>query len=182
MGILGKKSNPKAAPQTIRVEKVVVPPKPKPRSSLAPPNGNLRATSSSGKFTSSPRLSPNPRSGRLQSSSPYPSSSDEKRAAERKRKAINTPRDSPLFGTDADDSDEDDDDPFHKRRKLVSDSRDQNRRLQHKKSFGDVITETQIIHAADLASVKTGCAPIFGAREDEVAIELQYPSRCRPER
>ncbi|KAI0128782.1 putative histone H3 methyltransferase [Xylariales sp. AK1849] len=192
MGILGQKSKVKAAPQSLRIEKVVVQqskprpqPKPKPRSSLAP-NGSLRASSSSGKLSASPRLSPNPRfgNGRPHSTSPYPSSSDERRiAAERKRKAIrSTPRDSPRFGDDTDDSDEDDDDPFHKRRKLVSASRDPNRKLRHKKAFGDESRDTKIIHAADLVSIKTGCPPMFGAADDEVAIELQYPSRCQPER
>jgi H3 lysine-79-specific histone-lysine N-methyltransferase len=159
---------------------VVVPPKSKPRSSLAPPNGGLRAGASSGKFSSSPGLSPNPRNGRPKSSSPYPSSSDEKR----KRKAISrTPRDSPLFGTDADDSDEDVGALFNnKRQKSASDITDPNRDLRDKGAFGDNIRETRIIHAADLSSVKTGGAPILGAQENEVAIELQYPSHCRRER
>ncbi|KAH8673800.1 hypothetical protein BX600DRAFT_215914 [Xylariales sp. PMI_506] len=184
MPILGK-SKAKAAPQSIRVEKVVIQPKSKPRSALvASSKGNLRASSSAGTVTSSPRLSPNPRLGVRHSASPYPSSSDERKRIERKRKAIHsTPRDSPIFDDDdADESDDDNDDPFGKRRKFVSQSRDPNRRVRHKKAFGDEVRDAKIIHAADLASIKTGCVPALGAKEDEVALELQYPSRCQPER
>ncbi|KAK8041832.1 hypothetical protein PG993_006355 [Apiospora rasikravindrae] len=186
MGILGQKSKIKPAPQTITVQKVVVPPKNKPRSSLGPnssSNSNgLRAPSS--KAGNGSRLSPNPRLARTKSASPYPSSSDEKRAAERKRKAVtSTPRDSPAFADDDDDSDDDsDDDPFRKRRKLIDDTGDANRKLRHKRAFDDNIRDSRIVHAAELASVKTDCEPIFGAKEDEVAVQLQYPSRCKPEK
>lgn len=186
MGILGQKSKIKPAPQTITVQKVVVPPKAtKPRSSLGPSSSSsngLRAPSS--KAGNASRLSPNPRLARTKSASPYPSSSDEKRAAERKRKVVtSTPRDSPAFADDDDDSEDDeDDDPFRKRRKLIDDTGDANRKLRHKRAFDDKIRDSRIVHAAQLASVETDCEPIFGAKEDEVAVELQYPSRCKPEK
>lgn len=194
MGILGGKSKIKAAPHKIHVERVVVPtrpsPKPQPRSSLAP-NGHASSSSSSaaaGKklYSASPRLSPNPRGGRPKSASPYPSSADETRLG-RKRKALaGTPRDSPAFGNDSDSDDNENDDPFSadKKRARRSDSRsiDINRKLRHKKAFGDEVREPRIIHAADISSVATTCKPIFGAADDEVAVELQYPSRSKPER
>ncbi|KAK8124498.1 histone-lysine N-methyltransferase- H3 lysine-79 specific [Apiospora kogelbergensis] len=169
MGILGQKSKIKPAPQTITVQKVVVPAKTKPRSSLGPnSNSNnsngLRAPSSSKAGSSaSSRLSPNPKFARTKSASPYPSSSDEKRAAERKRKAVtSTPRDSPaLFDDDDDSEDDEDDDPFRKRRRLIDETGDANRKLRNKRAFDDKIRDSPI---------------------DEVAVELQYPSRCKPEK
>lgn len=179
---------PKAAP--VRVERVVVkkniPAKPlssTPRtSSTLAPNGSRAA---SAKYsTSSPRLSPDPRSlARTKSASPYPSSSDERRA---KRKAPVQRKDStPMWGSD--DSGDDDDQLEHaltgKRRKVVTDWKDPNRRLRHKKAFADEVRATKIIHSADLASIATGCPPaFFGAPEDEVAVKVQYPSRTQPER
>ncbi|KAF3059422.1 Histone-lysine N-methyltransferase, H3 lysine-79 specific [Daldinia childiae] len=177
MGIFNQKSRLKAAPQEIRVEKVVVPTKPRPSLTVNPPRV------SSSHYSASPRLSPNPRLSRTKSASPYPSSSDEKRAIIRKRKAIaSTPRDSPAFGNDSE-SEDDDSDPFRKRlRRSESRSVDLNRKLRHKKAFGDEIRDPRIIHAADIASVATKCPPIQGAKPEEVAIELQYPSRCKRER
>ncbi|KAI1448205.1 histone H3-K79 methyltransferase [Annulohypoxylon stygium] len=178
MGIFNQKSKLKPAPQDIRIEKVVVQSKPRP--SLTP--HGLRASSS--QYSASPRLSPNPRLSRPKSASPYPSSSDEKRGAiARKRKAVtSTPRDSPAFGNDSDSSDEDDD-PFRKRlRRSEERSIDLNRKLRHKKAFGSEIRDSRIIHAADIASVATKCPIIQGAKPEEVAIELQYPSRCKRER
>ncbi|KAI8963521.1 histone H3-K79 methyltransferase [Daldinia sp. FL1419] len=178
MGIFNQKSRLKAAPQEIRVEKVVIPAKPRP--SLAV-NNTPRASSS--RYSASPRLSPNPRLSRPKSASPHPSSSDEKRAIVRKRKAVvSTPRDSPAFGNDSE-SEDDDSDPFRKRlRRSESRSVDLNRKLRHKKAFGDEVRDPRIIHAADIASVATKCPPISGVKPEEVAIELQYPSRCRRER
>lgn len=70
-----------------------------------------------------------------------------------------------------------------KRQKVVTEWQDPNRRVRHKKAFGDSIREPKIIHGADLASIATGCSPAFvGAPENEVAVEVQYPSRTRPER
>ncbi|OTA98866.1 hypothetical protein M426DRAFT_325662 [Hypoxylon sp. CI-4A] len=178
MGIFNQKSKLKRAPQEIRVEKVVVPNKARP--SLTP-NGP-RASSS--QYSASPRLSPNPRLSRPKSASPYPSSADEKRAGGRKRKIISsTPRDStPAFGNDSESEDEDSD-PFRKRlRRSEERSVDLNRKLRHKKAFGDDVRDSRIIHAADIASVATKCPPIQGAKPEEVAIELQYPSHCKRER
>lgn len=197
MGILGQNSKIKPAPQTITVQKVVVPAKTKPRSSLGPNSNSNSSNSSNSKSNglrapsssraggaSSSRLSPNPKFARTKSASPYPSSSDEKRAAERKRKAVaSTPRDSPAFFDDDDDSEDDeDDDPFRKRRKLIDETGDANRKLRHKRAFDEKIRDSRIVHAAQLASVETDCEPIFGAKKDEVAVELQYPSRCKPEK
>ncbi|KAI0382822.1 histone H3-K79 methyltransferase [Hypomontagnella monticulosa] len=178
MGIFNQKSKLKPAPQEIRVEKVYIPAKSRPG---LPTNG---ARASSSQFSASPRLSPNPRlSSRTKSASPYPSSSDEKRAIVRKRKAVtSTPRDSPAFGNDSESEDEDID-PFRKRiRRSEERSVDLNRKLRHKKAFGDEVRDSRIIHAADIASVATKCPPIQGAKPEEVAIELQYPSRCKRER
>ncbi|KAI1484692.1 histone methylation protein DOT1-domain-containing protein [Biscogniauxia mediterranea] len=182
MGIFSNKTKLKAAPQSIRVEKVVVPSKPRPAVAPKSSTNSLRATSSQLSSSSSSRLSPNPRLSRTKSASPYPSSSDEKRV-ERKRKAVtSTPRDSPAFGNDSE-SEEEDGDPFRKRaRRSDSRSIDLNRKLRHKKAFGDEIRHPHIIHAADIASRATKCPPISGAKEDEIAIELQYPSRCARER
>lgn len=185
---------PKAAPQAVRVERVVVkkniPAKPSsatPRSSSTlAPNGSRIASS---KYpSSSPRVSPDPRSlARTKSASPYPSSADERlRAAERKRKVAVQRKDStPMWGSD--DSGDDDDQLEHaltgKRRKVITEWKDPNRRVRHKKAFADEVREPKIIHAADLASIATGCPPAFlGAPEDEVAVKVQYPSRTRPER
>ncbi|RYP17215.1 hypothetical protein DL765_004671 [Monosporascus sp. GIB2] len=200
MGIFGQKSKIKAAPQTIRVEKVTVPQqqsKAKARPTSHPFSNGLRAGSSSNGISSSAAskyssLSPNPRNGisRTKSASPYPSSADERRGAassssvERKRKAVtSTPRDSPAFG-DSSDDDGEDGDPFSNQNKRMrrSASVDVNRKLRHKKAFGDEERDSRIIHAADIASVATGCPPIPGAGADGVAVELQYPSRCKPER
>ncbi|KAI1421692.1 histone methylation protein DOT1-domain-containing protein [Xylaria sp. FL1777] len=178
MGLFGQKSKLKKAPAAMRVERVLVPGKSRP--SLVPSN-SVRASS----VRPSPltKLSPNPGTSRPKSASPYPSSSDERRI-ERKRKAMSsTPRDSPAFGNDTD-SEDDDADPFRKRMRQ-SDSRpvvDENRKLRHKKAFGDDVRKPNIIHAADIASRATKCPPIPGAKDDEVAIEVQYPSRCARER
>ncbi|KAI0014211.1 histone H3-K79 methyltransferase [Xylariaceae sp. FL0662B] len=176
MPIIKNKTKLKTAPQEIRVERVVVPSKPRP--SLTP--NSLRASSS--QYSSTPRLSPNPRVSRPKSVSPYLSSADETRAGRKRKAPTSTPRDSPAFGNDSE-SEEEDDDPFQKRMRL-SESRsvDLNRKLRHKKAFGDEVREPRIIHAADIASVATKCPPIAGAKEDEIKIELQYPSRCKRER
>lgn len=204
MGIFGQKSKIKTAPQTIRVERVVIPQPQKVSNGNARPtshpangaNGSLRVnSSSSNRFaSSSSSLSLNPRITNgarrsAKSASPYPSSADERRGAtatsmERKRKAVSsTPRDSPAFGDSSDDDDEDGD-PFSNRNKRIrrSTSVDVNRRLRHKKAFSDEERDPHVIHAADIASVATNCPPILGAAADEVAVELQYPSRCKPER
>ncbi|OTA60268.1 putative histone H3 methyltransferase [Hypoxylon sp. EC38] len=179
MGIFNQKSKIKPAPQEVRVEKVIV--QQKPRSNLTP---NVPRVSSS-QYSASPRPSPNPRLSRTKSASPYPSSSDEKRGSiVRKRKAVtSTPRDSPAFGNDSESGD-DTSDPFFPKRLRRSESRsvDLNRKIRHKKAFGDEIRDSRIIHAADIASVATKCPPIHGAKPEEVPIEVQYPSRCKRER
>ncbi|KXJ94227.1 histone methylation protein DOT1-domain-containing protein [Microdochium bolleyi] len=206
MGIFGgANAKYKAAPPTIRREKVVVQPKPKPRpangtsssaSTTPVANGRRlthlsRTTSASSSPTgAAARRSLAPPSGasyaRSKSGSPYPSSADER---SRKRKVIvSTPRDSPAFDDDSSDDGADDDDPFssarsnHKRIRPNGLRTDINRKLRHKKAFGDDVRELKLVHGADVASIKKGCDPIFGAREDEVAIELQYPSNCKPEK
>ena len=215
MGILGQKSKIKAAPQTIRVEKVIVPQKPNGGSSSsnggnssnrARPTSHPSGSSNNGLrvgTAGSRTLSPNPRGmSRTKSASPYPSSADERvrgGSGGNKRKkvgsgggtgrgvgfgGIGTPRDSPAFGDSSDDDGDDGDDPFSTRNKRLrrSASVDVNRKLRHKKAFGDEDRDSHIIHAADIASVATGCPPILGAEADAVAVELQYPSRCKPER
>ncbi|KAI0024648.1 histone methylation protein DOT1-domain-containing protein [Xylariomycetidae sp. FL0641] len=177
-----KSSTLKAAPPTARVEKVVVPAKPRPALTTSNSSGTLRVPSSAKKTSLSPL--PTPRSAaRPKSASPYPSSSSDERR--RKRKAVaSTPREySPVFGNDSESEEEGDDDPFRKRMR-PNDARhvDLNRRLRHKKAFADEIRDPHIIHAADIASRETKCPPIDGAKEDEVAIELQYPSRCTREK
>ncbi|KAI0400862.1 histone methylation protein DOT1-domain-containing protein [Xylaria palmicola] len=178
MGLFGQKAKLKTAPPAVRVEKVVVATKPRPSPT---PTSNPRA-SSAAHLSLPAKPSPRPRTSRPKSSSPYPSSSDERRV-DRKRKAVtSTPRDSPVFGNDSE-SEDDDGDPFRKRMRR-SDGRliDVNRKLRHKKSFSDEIRRPNTIHAADIASRATNCPPIPGARDDQVAIEVQYPSRCARER
>ncbi|KAI0976241.1 histone methylation protein DOT1-domain-containing protein [Xylaria arbuscula] len=178
MGLFGQKSKLKAAPAVMRVEKVVIASKARP--SLIPGNS---ARTSSAHLSPMANRSPNPRTSRPKSSSPYPSSSDERRV-ERKRKAVtSTPRDSPAFGNDTD-SDDDDVDPFLQKRMRLSESRpvDVNRQVRHKKAFGDDVRKPNVIHAADIASRATKCPAIPGTKDNEVAIEVQYPSRCARER
>ena len=215
MGILGQKSKIKAAPQTIRVEKVLIPQKQNGGSSSshggnsnnrARPTSHPSSSSNNGLrvgATGSRTLSPNPRGvSRTKSASPYPSSADERMrggsSGNKRKKAgggggagrsvgisgMSTPRDSPAFGDSTDDDGDGDDDPFSTRNKRLrrSASVDVNRKLRHKKAFGDEDRDSHIIHAADIASVATGCPPILGAQADAVAVELQYPSRCKPER
>lgn len=47
---------------------------------------------------------------------------------------------------------------------------------------GEADEELGIIHAADLVSLKQKGVPMWGAKEDEVAVELQYPGMRRRER
>ncbi|KAI1268366.1 histone methylation protein DOT1-domain-containing protein [Xylariaceae sp. FL1019] len=180
MGLFG---GSKRKPLAMREESVkVVRPKPKPSSSnLKAPSAVHATTARRSPATS---LGPNFRTSRPKSSSPYPNSSDE-RKIERKRKAVTTtPRDSPAFDDDSD-SDDEDGDPFtFTKRVKPNDGRpiDLNRKLRHRKGFGDDIRRVDIIHAADMASRAAGCPAIPGAKDNEVAIEVQYPSRCVRER
>ncbi|KAH7037657.1 histone-lysine N-methyltransferase, H3 lysine-79 specific [Microdochium trichocladiopsis] len=175
MGIFGgANAKVKAAPTAIRREKVVVQQKPKPRPATSTTSSAARS------------LAPPPNGyARSKSGSPYPSSADER---SRKRKAIiSTPRDSPAFDDDSSDDGAEDDDPFssvHHNKRLRANGlkTDVNRKLRHKKAFGDEVREPRIVHGADVASTKNNCPPIFGAKEDEVAVELQYPSNSKPEK
>ncbi|KAI1344131.1 histone methylation protein DOT1-domain-containing protein [Xylariaceae sp. FL0016] len=176
MGILGK-SKPKGAQGTTRLERIAVPVK-NPTSSTS--SANLRVPSKH--MPPSSRSSSIPKRPRPNSASPYPSSGDETRL-QRKRKAVaNTPAQSPAFGSDSE-SEGEDGDPFMKRvRRDHSRSIDVMRKMRHKKAFGDTLRESHIIHAADIVSRASGCPPIAGAEDNEVAIEVQYPSRCARER
>jgi [histone H3]-lysine79 N-trimethyltransferase len=176
-------NKPRKDKGNVRVEKVLVKSRPKavpkPVSKSTP--ARLYPSPSSGKPSSSPRLSPMPKKARLEkSTSPYPSSSDEKR---KRKAASSTPRESPMPHFSSDSDSDPDEDPFRKRRKLVKDSRDPNRKSRHQSAFGDEIVDTHIISAAEIASIKKGCQPLFPtSREDDLVVELQYPSRCRRER
>ncbi|KAI1108319.1 histone methylation protein DOT1-domain-containing protein [Nemania sp. NC0429] len=193
MGLFGQKAKLQTAPPTVRVEKVVVPSKPsiKPRPSPVPSHSHSHGGVVRARPPPSKKLSPYSgasSSSRPKSISPYPSSSDEPRRLERKRKAAvtSTPRDSPAFGNDTDSDESDDGDPFRKRMRRGDHGRlllDVDRKLRHKKAFGgDGVRKPYIIHAADIASRATKCPVIAGARDDEVAIEVQYPSCCARER
>jgi len=95
---------------------------------------------------------------------------------------MSTPCDSPAFGNDSD-SEEEDGDPFRKRiRQNYGRPIDLHRRVRHKLAFTDDVRRPAVIHAADIASRATKCPPIPGAKDKEVAIEVQYPSRCARER
>lgn len=190
----GKNSKVKADLPKIRIERVVVdrpaPPKPKPKpQSLVP-----RAGSASSRSSPSHRPSPKPSSAstRNKSASPYPSSSDERRL-ERKRKAGRAalPRRSPVSDRVEFDKDSDaEDDGWmnletrKRQRKGTADGKfvDPDRLLKHSRAFISRDEGLKFIHAADLASIKTNCNPAMGARPEDVAIELQYPSLQRREK
>ncbi|KAI1812049.1 histone methylation protein DOT1-domain-containing protein [Poronia punctata] len=176
MGLFGGKAKPKTARPVVRVEKVVVPSKPRPN-----PITN-KSYASSRNLTPSNTLSPRPPTSRPKSTSPYPSSSDERRLDRKRKAAMSTPRDSPAFGNDSE-SEEEDGDPFRKRiRHNHGRPVDHNRKLRHKLAFTDDVRRPPIIHGADMASRATKCPPISGAKDSEVPIEVQYPSRCARER
>jgi H3 lysine-79-specific histone-lysine N-methyltransferase len=194
MGLFGQKAKLNTAPPAVRVEKVIVPSKPRPSPGpLSSSSSTAGARSSSSAAIRTPlstkKLSPNPRMVRPKSASPYPSSSDERRLVsknDRKRKVVarSTPRDSPvLFGDDTESEDEEDCDPFRKRMRR-NDGRlvDVNRKLRHKKAFADDVRKPNIIHAADIASRAAKCPQIPGVKDEEIPIEVQYPSRCIRER
>lgn len=173
MGLFDKK--PKflkgVAPPKIRVEKVPVPQRPK----LTP-----KAPSRASSHSASPRPSPQPA----------------ETARDRKRKTSARPqkRISPVASSRVDfgsDSGEDDEDWVRaldarkpKKRGKLDDGRyvDPNRRLKHPKALEEVVGGVQVIHAAEVASVELKCEPVLGAKVDEVAVELRYPSLQDPER
>jgi [histone H3]-lysine79 N-trimethyltransferase len=188
MPLFGGKNKLKADPPRIRIEKVVVESRPKPK-----PSPNHLTTT----LNSSPRPSPRPsHSVRKTSASPYPSSSDDVRR-ERKRKASThaPPRKSPVsdritFDKDSDREDEDDDwvgalESRKRQRRSEGEEgqRDKNRALRHPKAFLVPVIELRFVHAADVASLKDNkCEPVLGAAPDQVAVKLQYPSLYKRER
>lgn len=193
----GKNSKVKADPPKIRIEKVVVdrpaPPKPKPKpQSLVPRNGSPASAASRSSSLHRPSPKPSAAAARHKSASPYPSSSDERRL-ERKRKAGGA---APVRRSPASDrvefdkdSDAEDDgwmslDTRKRQRKGTADGRfvDPDRHLKYSKAFIERDEDLEFIHAADLASIKTKCNPAMGARPEDVAIELQYPSLQRREK
>lgn len=206
MGVFSQKSKIKAAPPTIRVEKVVVAatrkPRPKPLPSHRGANGSsngLHASSAAG-------------AGFRKSASPYTSSADERRGGgDRKRKLATAVRKSPAsdrveFGKDDSGDEEDDwedaiDARKRRRRALLNGDRrvDLNRRLRHESlpaptevggevekaagKAGGREERIHMLHAADVASLALRCVPSFGkGTEEEVAVELQYPGTAQRER
>ncbi|KAL6864263.1 histone methylation protein DOT1 domain-containing protein [Trichoderma novae-zelandiae] len=193
----GKGNKFKVDPPKIRIEKVTIerpaPPKPKPAARLP--------LSSSARSSPARRLSPktpsasavSSASSRTKSSSPYPSSADERRLdLRRKRKAISSSqRRSPAsdrieFDKDSDAEDDGwmDLDSHKRQRKATSESKsvDSNRKLKSAKAFERKDERLQFIHAVDVASLEHKCVPIMGASKEDVAIELQYPTLQRREK
>ncbi|OLN83733.1 Histone-lysine N-methyltransferase, H3 lysine-79 specific [Colletotrichum chlorophyti] len=185
MPILGGKNKFNAKPAAIRVEKVEVAPKPRPKLP--------HATSSTSSARATPRASPNPNSkallaARKKSASPYPSSSDERRA-ERKRKISSAGPSQPKF---EDDSDGEGDDNFErylevpKRRRRADEEYDDTKRvLTRASAFKEGVHKmTRLIHAADIMNLKScpKAKPQLGATaEDDLRVRLQYPSMYGPE-
>ncbi|KAL6890931.1 histone methylation protein DOT1 domain-containing protein [Trichoderma evansii] len=200
MPLLSGKSNKfKVDPPKIRIEKVVIEhptaPRPKPKSVARP------GLSASARSSPVRKLSPNATSSsiastassRAKSSSPYPSSTDERRLEpQRKRKApTSASRRSPAsdrieFDKDSDDEDDGwmDLDSHKRQRKATSESKsvDSNRKLRSARAYERKDERLQFIHAVDVCSLKHKCEPIFGASREDVAIELQYPTLQRREK
>lgn len=175
MGLFDKKAKvfKGVAPPKIRVEKVPIPAT---RPKLTP-----KAPSRASSHSSSPRPSPQ--------LPPRAAASDD-----RKRKtSVRAPkRISPVarvdFGSDSGSEDDEDwvralDSRKRRKRGRLGDGRyvDPNRRLKHPRALGEVV-EGEVIHAAEVASVELKCEPVLGAKKDEVAVELRYPSLQKPER
>ncbi|PKS13265.1 hypothetical protein jhhlp_000036 [Lomentospora prolificans] len=192
MGLFDKKPKLfKGVPAaTIRVEKVPIPQKPKPKT-LQHSSNSLKPSSRATSRSSSAHLSPRP--------SPQPSAATyEAKHIERKRKstAPHKSRASPSVTTsriefDSDSNSEDDNDWIgalnsrnRQKRGRLDDGRyvDPNRSLRHKKAFESRVEGLKFIHAADVASVALKCSPVLGAKNDEVAVRLQYPSLQRREK
>lgn len=179
MPLLGRSNKFKSAAPKIRVEKVPTEPKPPPKASKPFTSASSRANSARG-----PALKPSP--NRFKSSSPHPSLSDE-RQTDRKRKAgtASSSRRSPASDRVAFDKDSDGEDDGwmsletrKRQRRAVSDSSsvDSKRKLKNEASFDEAQKPLKLIHADEIASLSTGCVAVMGAKEDEVALELQYPS------
>lgn len=189
MPLLGGKGNKfKVDPPKIRIEKVAVErPPPPPKSKPKPPRSRsrARARATPASSSSSPAVSrPSPQlpSARHDSDSPHPPSSDERRPA-RKRKA--TPRPAPATDRVAFDKDSDNEDdawmsldPRKRLHRATADSRspDPNRKLRDPRAFEGRNEHLRFVHAIQVASLETKCVPVMGAQEEDVAIELQYPS------
>lgn len=186
----GKSHKFKVAPPKIRIEKVAVEnaPKPKPRS-LARPGLSSSARSSPIRKLSPNATSSSIASSRAKSSSPYPSSTDERRfEPQRKRKApTSASRRSPASDRIEFDKDSDAEDDnwmdldSHKRQRKAS-SEDSNRTLRSARAYERKDEGLQFIHAVDVASLEHKCAPIMGASKEDVAVELQYPTLQRREK
>ncbi|KAB5558626.1 histone H3-K79 methyltransferase-like protein [Coniochaeta sp. 2T2.1] len=179
MGLLDKKKNKfKQPPPEIRVERVPIekprlPPKAKP----SPANGNRDLLQHRAK-------------AQRGSASPYRggSSADESRRIKRKAQGGGSSRSPSAPKFDSDDSEDGGQgDGFlgaRKKRKLGR--VDANRTLRHPKIWtgavdekgkekGGIEKEPGIIHAADLANLKSKCKPAWRIPEEEVGIELRYP-------
>ncbi|KAK7213395.1 hypothetical protein V2G26_020573 [Clonostachys chloroleuca] len=188
MPLFGSKNNKfKVDPPKIRIEKVTVA-----RPAVKPVTPSTKAISNASSARSSPaathRPSPKPSSlPRQKSHSPYPSSSDEKRA-ERKRKAgsaSSTRRspavDRPDFGKDSD-GEEDDGwlklDGRKRQRKgtLNGRSEDTARQIRSARAFEVGDAGLDFIHAVQVASLQHNCVPAMGGQREDVEFELQYPS------
>ncbi|KAK5997580.1 Histone H3-K79 methyltransferase [Cladobotryum mycophilum] len=202
MPLLGGKTNKfRVEPPKIRIEKVTVErpaPKPKPKPVAKP------VSASSARSSPARRLSPKTPSSvsRHKSSSPYPSSADERRLDhQRKRKAGSSGatgsttsvsmRRSPAsdrieFDKDSDAEDDTwmDLDSHKRQRKTNADGEltDPNRRMRHRKAFDRKNDRLQFIHAIQVASLESKCVPVMGAQKEDVAIELQYPTPQRREK
>jgi len=183
MGILGKKSKLTEAPK-IRIESVPVDRKPKPK-----PVASSSSSSLATRKRSAPSLSSRPGSNRV---SPSPSSASSIGAASRKRKTLSSrpARPSPSaervdFGRESESEEEEVDTiaELEKRRRAkrgrLSDGKfeDLDRCLTSREAFEAGTKTRKLIHAKEVASLRhPKCEPLLGAKEDEVAVELQYPS------
>lgn len=176
MGLFDKK--PKVfkgiAPPKIRVEKVPVP-----QRKLA-----SKAPSRASSHSASPRPSPQP------TSRTDDAPRDRKRKAAPAQKRVSPVASSRVdFGSDSGSEDDEDwikalDSRKRRKRGRLEDGRyvDPNRRLMDPRAMEGVVEEKDIIHAAEVASVELKCEPVLGAKEDEVGVELRYPSMQKPER
>lgn len=177
MGLFDKK--PKflkgVAPPKIRVEKVPV----KPQRPKLTPKAPSRASSHS--------ASPQPNS----KSRPDPQQPDRKRkTSARPPKRVSPVASSRVdFGSDSGSEDDEDwvralDSRKRRKRGRLEDGRyvDPNRRLRHPRATEGEVEGLEVIHAAEVASLELKCEPVLGAKEDEVAVGLRYPSLQKPER
>jgi H3 lysine-79-specific histone-lysine N-methyltransferase len=180
MSALKQKSKFKPAAPQIRVQRVPVekPKQPKPKPS--PANGNNQ------------NLLQHRAKPKSNSASPYTGSpsADESRRIKRKAPGSGNSRSPSVVKFDSDDSDGgadgDDDVLLGARRKKRRLARiDADRKLKHPKIWTGAVDEKEngkerprevgIIHAAELANLKSKCQPALGIPQAEVAVELRYP-------